>query len=224
MSEKEDSDEKQVNSTLMGYRLKKHAFSDYVVSEFKASGIMSEDGDYVTKEQQEVSELIIKIAEVLEESDRSECAINYIMNTASRLSEFTPLGAVTNTEDQWRTINNDKDVAKQHIRLPSLFITHDGDIVFNTAIIFSDPDGNRYTGVARTKDGDFVTSGQIIKEFPFTPHAFLVDTVPSDDDDPEGLPCIVIESQLVPVKNVYDFKTISIDEVIIDTEVEESND
>jgi len=203
---------------LIGYRLTKHAYRDYVVTEFKAAGLMDADGGYQTDEQKIISEVIIKIADALDGGDRSEQAAGYIMQIMSRISTFAPLSDIMGTDDEWRDIEGSPHIVKQNTRLPNLVTLTDGPVAYANAIAFISNAGESYTGIAQTKAGDIVSSAQIIKGYPFAPLTCQVNVefmeigedgemMLSESNNDKSILVITDESELGKVAEYYDYKT-----------------
>jgi len=198
---------------LLEFRLKEHAYRDYAAAEFKAAGLIDENGDYVSPDQEKICDAILTMADGLDKTDRTKNAIDYAMSVISRIAGFAPLSEVGGEDHEWIDIDGHEAVAKQCSRLPNLCTMHNGDVMFDSAIGFVDPNGNTYIGVAELENGDTVASAQIVKEFPFEPRMVRINVEPvtKEIEGSEGgtssMLKIVDEAQLDEVKEFYDFKT-----------------
>jgi hypothetical protein len=209
--------DKPVMNLLQGYTLKKDVYREYAVREFKAAGLVEESGEYCSPEQETICEAILKMADAMATTDRSDGAIDYILKAANRIGLFSPMTPITGDDSEWEVVEGHPEVAAINIRLPRLAKLHNGDTMFSSALGFRDRNGNTYEGMAQTESGDIIASAQRIKGYPFTPIMAALDVefgVRDEDnnltivDTPTEESILIISDmeQLEEIKKHYDIK------------------
>jgi hypothetical protein len=154
--------------------------------ELKRAGFFDADSDYGGM----LGDAVLELIEVFTKQGHSGMSAPMVVSLFKELALYHNITPLTGEESEWVHI---EPGLKQNKRNFAVFEDKNG-AYFLDAIIFVDPDKNRFNGKAKTKDGRIVPSYQYFK-FPFLPKTFYVDV------DKNNI--IVDEKQLDEVFKVY---------------------
>ena len=133
---------------------------------------------------------ILAIAKKFEKQGHSNgapMAIQALTSVIEALLNHNPITPITNDVSEWDLVDKETQLY-QNKRLFSLFKNGiDGRVENIRAIIFVEDGQSAFiSNSVLLKDGSYLSSTQIVKEFPFTPNTFYVPVVVKHWEDTEG--------------------------------------
>jgi hypothetical protein len=166
--------------------MKKSNLIKHAEEELKRAGLFDADSDYAGM----LGDSVLELIEVFARQGHSGMSAPMVVSLFKELASYNNITPLTGEESEWENI---EPMLKQNKRNSAVFEDKKGSYFVN-AIIFVDPDNNRFIGKAKTKDGRTISSLQYF-EFPFLPKTFYINV--------DKNKMIIDEKQLDEVFKVY---------------------
>jgi hypothetical protein len=147
---------------------------------------------------------IIALCEAFGNSGQSGGSAPYVAKALSQavknLCLQRPISPLTGEENEWMEITDNQ---YQNKRLSSVFKKY-GKAYYLDAISWKTKSGSNWSGTAKTKNGEEISSRQYIKSFPFKAQEFVIDVTEIEISKDNFEFIINNEKDLDKVLEVYD--------------------
>lgn len=146
----------------------------------------------VLKFKDEILKLVDKFGNSGQSGGSAPFVSKIISNVVKKLCMQESISPITGEDNEWFVYMETTEKFFQNYRESGIFKSKNDNPHYVDAIVFKEENGNCFTGTADVpeeyieKYGDFISSSQYIKSFPFEPKTFYIDVTSKEYADKEG--------------------------------------